>query len=354
MSRFSRKHKNRKGVTPGSLVFVGKRKVDIPKITLIDYEDTKLTEKPVTEFSSLKALKNTSTVSWINLYGIHEPELLQKFGDIFDIPPLFIESILNTEQRPRFEEGEKNLGFILKMITPDKSGMSLEAEQISIILNENYVLSFQEHSTNTFEPVRFRIRNSIGKVRSSGTDYLVYIMLDTIIDNYLSVIAELGDKIEELGKSIIARPNDKFASEIYQFKIEISFLRKNIRPVKEMVLLWLKSDTDIVNRKTKPFLRDLVNLATQAEENIEIYNDLLIDGMNTHNANINLRANEIMKVLTIFASIFIPLTFLAGVYGMNFKYIPEYSLRYGYPLFWGVAIICSAILILFFKRRKWL
>ncbi len=354
MSHYSKKHKNKKDIAPGDLIFIGDRRVETPKITLIDYDEKNLSESSITDLTLLKELKDSPTVSWINLYGIHDPDLLQKFGDIFDITPLFLESILNTEQRPRFEDGEKNLGFILKLISSDKSGIKLEAEQISIVLGEKYVITFQEHSTNSFETVRYRIRNSKGKVRTSGTDYLVYILLDIIIDNYLFVIAELGENIEELGKQIIARPNDKFSSEIYQHKIEISFLRKNIRPVKEMILLWLKSDTDLVNRKTKPFLHNLASLITQAEENIEIYNDLLIDGMNAYNANINHRANEIMKVLTIFASIFIPLTFLAGVYGMNFKFFPELDLRYGYPAFWGVTLIISIVLVFFFKRRKWL
>jgi magnesium transporter len=354
MSRFSRKHKKKKGLTPGSLEFIGDRKVDTVSINLIDYDENNLTESTVKDLISLKPLKETPTVSWINMYGIHDANLLQKFGELFDISPLFLEDILNTDQRPRFEDSEKNLGFILKMISSSKSGIYLEAEQISIILGNNYVLSFQEHSTNSFEPVRYRIRNAIGKLRSSDTDYLVYILLDLIIDNYLYVIAELGEKVEELGKKIIVQPNEKFSSEIYQFKVEISFLRKNIRPVKEMILLWLKSDSDMVKRKTKPFLRDLASLITQAEENIEIYNDLLIDGMNAYNANINHRANEIMKILTMFSTVFIPLTFLVGIYGMNFKYFPELGFRYSYPIFWGVVVASSIALFIFFKRRRWL
>ncbi len=353
MNKISRKLKNLIEQAPGSLVFIGDRKVETPQITVIDYDDKTLNEEVIDDLELLKKIKDSPTVSWINMYGIHDTDLMQRFGDLFDLPPLFLESIMNTDQRPRFEDHERNLGFILKMISADQSGGKLKIEQLSIVLGENYVLTFQELSTSFFEPVRYRIRNSLGKIRSSGTDYLVYILLDIIIDNYLYVIGELGEKIEELGKDIIARPNDKFSSEIYQLKVEISFLRKNIRPVKEMILLWLKSDTNLVKRKTKPFLHSLANLITQAEENIEIYNDLLIDGMNANNANVSHRANDIMKVLTIFATIFIPLTFLAGVYGMNFKYFPELGFRYSYPAFWAVTVATCIVLIFFFKRRKW-
>jgi len=353
MPRFTKNRSVKKDLAPGSLVFIGERKVENPHITLMDYNEKKLSETPVTDLGPLKDIIDSQSVSWINVYGLHDTDLFQKLGDIFDIQPLFMEGILNTDQRPRFEEGEKNLGFILKMIHFNHGGIQLEADQISIVLGEKYVVSFQEHSTNFFEPVRYRIRNAKGKVRTSGTDYLVYILLDIIIDNYLNIIAILGDQIENLGKEIIAKPDGKYSSEFYNFKIEISFLRKNIRPVKEMILLWLKSDTLLVNKKTKPFLHDLANLITQAEENIEIYNDLLIDGMNTYNANISHRANEIMKVLTVFATIFIPLTFLAGIYGMNFKYFPELNYRFSYPIFWVVVLIIGVIQYFFFKRRKW-
>jgi magnesium transporter len=354
MEFYTRKHKKTPDSEPGSLVFIGKKKVDTPKITIMEYDEKNLNESQEIDVGTLNNHKNTPTVSWINVYGLHDIELIQKFATIFNISPLMLESILNTGQRPRFEEGENNLGFILKIISTDKSGLLLDTEQISIILGNNYVLTFQEHGTNTFESVRYRIRNSKGKIRTSDSDYLTYVIMDQIIDNYLFVIGELGEKIEDLGEKIIANPNERLSSEIYKFKVQLSYLRKNIRPVKELILLWFKSDTDIVKRKTRPFLRDLESLITQAEENIEIYNDLLVDGMNAENANVNQRMNEIMKILTVFTSVFIPLTFLAGIYGMNFKYFPELNWRYGYLTFWAISIIISILLFFFFKRKRWL
>ncbi len=354
MARFFKDRKNSKGLAPGSLTFIGNKKMDSPQISLMDYDEQNLSEKNIVDLDELKHLKAVPSVSWINIYGIHETSVIQQIGNIFDISPLLLEDILNTDQRPKFEEGEKNLGFILKVINYDAVNTKIQSDQISILLGENYVLSFQEQKANFFDPVRERIRNSRGLVRSSGPDYLVYILLDTIIDNYLDVIATIGEQIEELGKKILTESNSQITADLYNFKIEFSYLRKNVRPVKEMILLWLKSDALLINKKTKTYLHDLADLITQAEESIEIYNNLLIDGLNIHNTNINNRANEIMKVLTVFAAFFIPLTFLAGVYGMNFKYVPELDFRYSYPIFWGVVLIVGITLFLYFRRKKWL
>ena len=354
MARFSKDRKISKGLPPGSLTFIGNKKMESSQLTLMDYDNENLTETHFSDIEEIQHLKALPTVSWINVYGIHDPEIIQKIGNIFDIPPLLLEDILNTDKRPKFEEGENILGFILKVINYDTENSKIQSDQISIVLGKNYVISFQEQKANFFDPVRERIRNSKGLVRSSGSDYLVYILLDTIIDNYLDIIATIGEQIEELGKKILIESNSQITTDLYNFKIEFSYLRKNVRPVKEMILLWLKSDTLLIDKKTKTYLHDLADLITQAEESIEIYNNLLIDGLNIHNTNINNRANEIMKVLTVFAAFFIPLTFLAGVYGMNFKYVPELDFRYSYPIFWGVVLIVGITLFLYFKRKKWL
>jgi magnesium transporter len=354
MPRFFKDRKLSRGLAPGSLVFIGDQKMEKPHITLLDYDKDQLTEELVVEVEALRKLKALPTVSWINIYGIHDPDIIQSLGDIFDIQPLLLEDILNTDQRPKFDEGEHNLGFILKIIRFDPQNLKIEADQVSIIFGENYVLTFQEQKANYFDSVRERIRNGKGRVRNSGSDYLVYVLLDVIIDEYLNVISTIGEDIENLGRKVLTNPDRKISSEFYKYKIEINFLRKNIRPVKEMILLWVKSDTLLVNKKTKAFLQDLSDLITQAEESIEIYNNLLADGLNIHDTNMSQKANEIMKVLTIFAALFIPLTFLAGIYGMNFKYFPELGFRYSYPIFWGVVLLIGGGLFLFFRKKKWI
>ncbi len=354
MPRFFKNRSSTKGLAPGSLIFIGNKKMEKSQITLIDYDEKNLSEKNVTNLDDLRHLKELPTVSWINIYGIHEIEIIQQIGEIFDITPLLLEDILNTDQRPKFEERENSLGFILKVLQYNKNNTTIQVDQISFILGKNFVISFQEQQANFFDPIRERIRNSKGRLRISGADYLIYVLLDTIVDNYLEVIGLIGEQIEEVGKRIITVPENKLAREIYNLKIEINILRKYIRPVKEMILLWLKSENSLVSKKNKSYLTDLADLITQAEENIEIYDSLLIDGLNIYNTNLSNKANQIMKVLTIFAAIFIPLTFLAGIYGMNFKYMPELNYRYSYPIFWLVIITVSTILLLLFIRKKWL
>lgn len=354
MPRFFKDLTIKKGLAPGSPVFIGNKKIDTPRISLLDYDKDNLTEEKTVDISALEHLKAVPTVSWINIYGLHDEALVQSLGNMFDISPLLLEDILNTHQRPKFDEGEKNLGFILKMVRYNKPEARIEADQISILCGDNYVLTFQEQVGTNFDSVRERIRNAKGRIRTSGTDYLVYALMDTIVDDYFDAIATIGEEIEQLGRRVLLEPDKKMTSEFYNYKIEVNFLRKNIRPVKEMILQWLKSDTLLVNKKTRAYLQDLIDLVTQAEESIDIYNNLLADGLNIYNTNISNRANEIMKVLTIFAAIFIPLTFLAGIYGMNFTYFPELHFHYSYPIFWGVVIFIGGGLLLLFKRKKWL
>lgn len=354
MPRFFKDRGIARGLAPGSLVFIGNKKMEQTHISLLDYDKDSLVEEKVVEIEALKSLKASPSVSWINMYGIHDSKIIESLGEIFDIESLFLEDIQNTDQRPKFDEGTTNLGIILKMIHFNQDERKIEADQISILLGENYVLTFQEEKASFFDPIRIRIKNAKGRVRTSRSDYLVYILLDTIIDDYLDTIACIGEHIESLGRRVITKPTKEISSEFYNFKIEINYLRKNIRPVKDLILLLLKSDNELIDKKTYVFINDLSDLMTQAEESIEIYNNLLTDGLNIYNTNISNKANEIMKVLTIFAALFIPLTFLAGIYGMNFEYLPELSFRYSYPIFWGIVILVSGGLLLFFKKRKWL
>jgi magnesium transporter len=353
MPRFIKDRKAAKGQVPGSPVFIGNKKVEAPHITLFDYAKEIYTEKEKVNLDDLKKLKSSPTVSWINIYGIHDTKIIQSLGEIFDIQPLFVANILNTDQRPLFIEDMQTQGFILKIIHLDSPSSSLETDQISIFYGKHFVITFQEQKTHLLEVIRERIRKGTGRVRTSGSDYLVYVILDTIIDDYLDTIGFIGEKVEDLGRMVINNSPKKISSEFYRYKIEINYLRKNIRPVKEMILTWMKSDNELINKNTRAYLHDLSELVTQAEESIEIYSNLLNDGLYIYNTNISNKANEIMKVLTLFTAIFIPLTFLAGIYGMNFKYFPELSFRYGYPLFWFLVMCTGGGLFLFFKKRKW-
>ena len=214
MARFTKDRKISKGLPPGSVTFIGNKRMEALQMTLMDYDHDNLTETHFTNIEEIKHLKDLPTVSWINVYGIHDSVIIQKIGDLFEIPSLLLEDIVNTDQRPKFEEGEKDLGFILKIINYDAIKMKILSDQISILLGNNYVISFHEQKTNFFDPVIDRIRNSRGLVRSSGTDYLVYVLLDTIIDNYLDVIATIGEQIEELGNKILTETNESITADL--------------------------------------------------------------------------------------------------------------------------------------------
>jgi magnesium transporter len=354
MARFFRDRIGSKGLAPGSVVFIGDKKVEHTKINVIDYSKDKVNESVIKDINDLKDINALPGICWVNVYGLHDSAKMTQIGEIFSISSMFLEDIVNTDQRPKLDEGEITLGFILKTIDYDPKLKKVRADQISLILGKDYVLTLQEHSVKIFEPVRERIRNNKGRLRVSGADYLAYALLDNIIDNYLFVIGTMGEQIEDLCRLIITKPGNSVSSQVYNFKIELNYLRKIIRPVREMLLQWHKTENNLVDKKTWEYLRDLSDLATQAEESIEIYSNILSDTLTIYNTNISNKSNEIIRVLTIFTAVFIPLTFLVGVYGMNFKYMPEIEFKYSYPIFWTVTLSIVLGLLLYFKRKKWL
>ncbi len=353
MARFLSNTEKSIGKIPGELIFLGKRKSDVI-IKLIDYDVKDFLEKELSTIEEALTLKANDSVTWLNLYGLHDTSVIKEIGEKFEIHPLALEDILNTGQRPKMEEYENNLFFSLKMFQINKSENMITSVQISIILGENYLITFQEEAGEVFEPVRKRIRKNKGRVRKNGAGYLVYALLDTIIDNYLVVIGSLGEEIEEFESEVLTNPNKDTLGKIYSFKQEVSYLRKSIRPTKDFIVKLNRIDSDYIQDEALPFLKDLLDLTIQASEATDIYNEILSDQLEMYNSGMNNRLNEIMKVLTIFSVIFIPLTFIAGIYGTNFEYIPELKYRYGYFIFWGVLVITAILMLGFFKRKKWL
>ncbi len=354
MARFIKDRTNATGQAPGSLIFIGNQKMDHPIINLIEYSPDNLVEKQCQAIEEAAENIHSKGVTWINIYGIHDLDLMKRLGEVFDFHPLLLEDILNTDQRPKYDDGENNDAFILKMLFPDEEMTRITAEQVTIILGENYVLTLQEKIGDVFEPVRERIRQKKGRIRQTDNDYLAYVLLDTIIDNYLILIENIGDKIEELEDAIFQNKDIKVAEDIHKYKVEINFLRKTVRPVKDIMLFLLRSENSFFQKKNKKYLTDLAELVEQATEAIELYNGMLSDQLNMYNTNVSNRTNDVMKVLTIFASIFIPLTFIAGIYGMNFEYLPELKYKFAYPIFWGVVVVVGGSLLLYFKKKKWL
>jgi magnesium transporter len=353
MARFILNRLKSKGHAPGSLIFIGDQKMEVPVITAMKYNKDFCEEQELLSIDDVSSYSDTRAVTWINIYGIHDAGVVKRFGELFDIHPITLEDVVNTDQRPKLDDNHLNFTIILKMLTYDEKLRRVAAEQVSLVVGSTYVVALQERKGDVFESVRDRIRNQKGRIRTSGADYLMYALMDTIVDNYLSIVEKIGDQVEELGSNILLSHNPSITKEIFQLKIELNYLRKMIRPMREVMIHMNKLETTMIQKKTIKFLKDLDDLITQVTESIETYTSLIADHLNIYNAEVGNRMNEIMRVLTVFAALFIPLTFLAGIYGMNFEHIPELRFKYSYPIFWLVVLIISSSLFYFFKRRKW-
>ena len=272
----------------------------------------------------------------------------------FNLHPLLVDDILNTGQRPKVVEYEDNIYVVLKMLSLDESRNQVEAEQLSMVIGKNYVLTFQERRGDVFDPILARIRRQKGRIRVSGVDYLAYALLDIVADNYIQIIEKIGEVIEELEMSILTDANTEVMELINSYKREMIYLRKSIRPVKEAIQNMIKTEFEFIQAQNLPFFADLDDHVTHAIEAVDSYREMLSDQLNLYNSVIGNRMNDIMKVLTIFAAIFIPLTFIAGIYGTNFEYVPELSYKYSYFIFWGVLILIGGFMVAYFRRKKWL
>lgn len=354
MARFIKDRIAAKGQMPGSLVLIGNQKMENPVIRLMEFDAENLVEKDLGSIEEAAVCLNSEGTSWINIYGIHDLEMIRRMGEIFELHPLLLEDIMNTDQLPKYDDGDNYDAFILKMLKYDEEARLISAEQFSLIVGHRYVLTLQEQVGDVFNPVRERIRNTKKRARLIDPDYLSYALLDTIVDNYIIIVETLGRNIEALEERLFSRPDKTLVEEIYKYKTELSYLRKSVRPVKELMSHFLRSDHTMFDEKYLHYLRDLNELVIQASDAIELYNGMISDHLNIYHTNVSNRTNEVMKVLTIFASIFIPLTFIAGIYGMNFEFIPELKFKYGYLGFWIVVIIVGGGLLIYFRRKKWL
>jgi magnesium transporter len=354
MARFIKSRKISHGATPGSLIFIGNRKMEKTEIHLMIYSREELVEKQVEKISDIPESVPEGSVLWVNIYGLQDTDLIAQAGERFSIHPLELEDIMNTDQRPKVVEKEQNLTFFLKILNVAEDTGRITGDQVSIVLTANAVVTFQEKPAHYFDPVRERIRNGRGRIRNSGADYLAYALIDTLVDGYIHSIESLGTVLEGMEDEVLHHSEKPTLEKIYRLKTNIGFLRKSIFPLKEIMLSVNKSESNLIQKKTVSFLKDLNDLATQALEAIEIYHNMANDYLNIYHSNVANRTNEVMKVLTIFASIFIPLTFIAGVYGTNFDYLPELHFRFSYFIMWGIMIGIAVVMLFYFKRKNWL
>lgn len=339
------------GAPPGTLFYNGEERNERIKITLIEFNETEFFEDVYYDLSDCIEHVKPNMVKWINVEGIHKPELVEAIGKIYDIHPLTLEDIVHVDQRPKFEDYEHYVIAIMKMISYTTE---VKSEQLSIVLLENTVISFQEpQGGDAFDVIRNRLRASKGRVRKLGADYLAYALMDAVVDYYFTCIEKIGDKIEEIEEGIISNSDKKFLLELYHLKREMIFLRKQVWPLRDLLNNMVRSETHLINPTSDIYLRDLSDHVTRIIDSVETYRDLLSGIMDIYlstNAN---KMNEVMKVLTIMSSIFIPITFIAGVYGMNFDNMPELHTQNGYFILWGIMITIIVALIIYFKRKKW-
>jgi magnesium transporter len=342
------------GLPPGTLVYVGERRVEPTRVTYLDYDEKHLGDEQADTVEECFPFKKTPTVTWINIDGIHDVTIIDRVGKAFDLHPLLLEDILNTGQRPKFEDYKDRVFLVLKMLRYNDENQAVETEQVSLILGPSFVISFQERVGDLFEPVRDRIRNAKGRIRKMGADYLAYALLDAIVDSYFGILERLGDKIEALEEELVSDPNQRTLRQIHMLKREMISLRRSIWPLRELINGMERSESDLIAESTGVYLRDVYDHTIQIIDTIESFRDMVSGMLDIYLSSISNRMNAVMKVLTIIATIFIPLTFIAGIYGMNFDHMPELKWRWAYPAVWGVMLVTGAVMLAYFRRKKWL
>ena len=356
MARFYKKSHLKKGKSPGSLIFIGTQKVDQATFSLIAFGPDNLEEQLLAQISDAKAYAETDLTAWINITGLHDTELVRECGELFNIHPLILEDILSTGQRAKALEVDDTIYIVLKMLSFEPDKREVAAEQLSIVLYKNFVITFQEQPGDTFESVRERIRGGKGRIRTMGPDYLTYALLDTIVDHYIHTVEIIGEQIEELELRILDEEFKGLPAVINGYKQELHFLSKVIRPVKGLSfdLQKLVPDSGRFNKRLLPFLKDLDDHLTHVLESLETFRELTSDYLAQYHMEMSARLNDILRVLTIFSVIFIPITFLAGVYGMNFEVFPELAWRWAYPAFWLFVVSAVGGMLWYFRRKGWM
>lgn len=354
MSRKLVKKRGKKaGAPPGTLVHVGDRPGEDVRVRVIDYDQDHLDDNRLPVSGKIGELRDSRSVSWVHVDGVHQVDVIEQLGNQLGLHPLVMEDILNTDQRPKIEVYDDYLFIVLKLLTYDAASREVRAEQVSLVLGEHFVLSLQESSHPILDTVRERLKAG-RRIRFLGPDYLAYAIIDAIVDNYFTVIESFADQIESLEDILLGTPSPSSLEQVHHMRREMLLLRKAIWPLREVLSSLSRNDLSLVTEGTRLFLRDVYDHIVHALDTVETLRDLLVGMLDLYLSSVSNRMNEVMKVLTIIATLFMPLTFIAGVYGMNFEYMPELSWPWAYPAVMLLMFAVLVMLVVFFRRKRWL
>jgi len=354
MAKLIKKSSKKAGLPPGTLVHIGEKLTEKTRITVVEYDGRGFEEKELKDLETCYLSPPEPAVTWVNVVGIQQVEVLEKVGSCFVVHPLALEDILNTEQRPKVEDYGEDLFLVVKLLSYNEKKDEIESEQISLILRPNALLSFQEREGDDFAAVKERLRAGKGRLRKMGADYLAYTLLDIVVDQYFVVLEKLGERVEVLEGKLLADPGTATLQKIQKLKKEMLLLRKWIWPLREVISSLERGEFPGIRESTRIYLRDVYDHAIQVMDSIEIYRDMLSGMVDIYLSSLNNRMSAVMKVLTLIATIFMPLTFLAGVYGMNFKHMPELDWPWAYPVVLILMAIIAILMLILFRRKKWL
>jgi len=347
-------YSDKAGLPPGSLVYIGKQRTQKVTVSEINYSTGHYEESELSKISDCNTWNNSENVTIVSVVGIHDTSIIEAAGEHFSLDPLILEDIVNTQNRSRLEEFDDYLFLPMKILGVDLNSNEITTEHESLLLGKNGIISFQESELKILDPLKDRIRKGKGIARQRNSDYIYYRMVDTIVDNYFVVTEYLADRLDVLEENILQNPNENVNEEIYELKKKIGFVKRTISPLRESISNIIKTDSDLVSESTQNYFRDVYDHLIHLIETVDSQRETINDFLNLYMSSMSNKMNEVMKVLTIFASIFIPLTFIAGIYGMNFAIMPELQWKYGYFVVWGIMFLVAILLLFYFRRKRWL
>jgi magnesium transporter len=349
----TQKRSKKAGLPPGTLVHIGEKRTDAVSIRVFHYDERECHEELLSGLDALN-VPETPGVTWIDVGGIHNLDVIAGFGTRFNLHALLLEDIVNTDQRPKLDDYGGYGYVVLKMLYAGNERIAIQVEQVSLVFGADLVISFQENGSDVFQPIRERLRTGKGRMRQAGADYLLYSLIDAVVDHYFVVVEVLGEHIESLEESCVTKPTPESLRALQALKRDLLFVRRAVWPLREVLSSLTRTESPLLTDSTKVFLRDVHDHVVQIADTIETFREMLSSMLEIYLSSVSYKLNSVMKVLTVITTIFMPLTFLVGIYGMNFEHMPELKWEYGYVFVWGAILLIAGIMLALFKRKDWL